>query len=384
MRRLNMLLMLATILLNILTLSGCWNYREVDQLAVVAGAAIDKGKSGGYSLTVEIVEISGGRESETKSKTLTFEGKSIFDAARNAIAFIGKKLYWSHAKVVVISREVAEEGLLEVLDWYNRDAETRADIHILVSKGSTAKEILSTKGATEKVKSFEMDKMIDNQWSLSKTPTVEIWRLTNNLTERGVGAVTAAIELKGSDGEILPVLMGTAVFKEDSLIGFLDPDETRGLLYVRNWVKGGVIVEDLEMDNGSVNVTLEIFKSKTRVEPIVNNGIIKMKVGIETTTAIDEIEGTLNVIEDEGRNKLKEAAEQSIKTRIENTVKKAQDEFGVDIFSFGAKLNEENPRVWNTIKDQWRERFKDIKVDVEVKVHIKNSAMMSEPLEIGG
>lgn len=48
--------------LTVFTLSGCWNYREVDKLTTVAGIAIDKGvEDGQIKLTVEVVDGSGGR-----------------------------------------------------------------------------------------------------------------------------------------------------------------------------------------------------------------------------------------------------------------------------------------------------------------------------------
>ncbi|MCX7711196.1 MAG: Ger(x)C family spore germination protein [Clostridia bacterium] len=383
MKRTRMLSLVIMSILNILLLAGCWNYREVDQLSIVAGVAIDKGIHEKYSLSVEIAEISGEKESETKSKTITVEGKTIFDAARNAISFMGKKLYWSHAKVVIVSREVAETGLVDILDWYNRDAETRGDIHILVSKGESAKEILSRKSTTEKVKSFEIDKMMENQKALSKTSPIEIWEITNELAAKGVGAISAAVDLEKSDGEEVPRVLGTAVFKGNKLIGFLDADETKALLFIRNKLDGGILAEDIQMNGIVESVSLEIFKSKTKVQPVVSNEEIKMKVSVETTVAIDEIEGTFNVIEDEGRKKLEKFAEESLKSQMENLIKKVQLEYGVDIFGFGTKLREEKPKAWESVSSEWANVFKDIKVDVNVKVHVKNSAMLSKPLEVG-
>ena len=72
-----------------------------------------------------------------------------------------------------------------------------------------------------------------------------------------------------------------------------------------------------------------------------------------------------------------------IKNRIEKLIKKVQTDYGVDIFGFGAKLRENKPKVWNTVEANWADTFKTLKVNVEAKVHIKNSAMLSKPLEVG-
>ena len=142
------------IFINALFITSCWDYREIDKLAVVAGVAVDKGTTGQYEVTAEIVQISGGKDTKTMSNTITMEGRTMFDAVRNGISLSGKKLYWSHTKVIILSKEIASEGVMKVIDWFNRDAETRPDFHVLISEGASAKEIFSGQGATEEIKSF--------------------------------------------------------------------------------------------------------------------------------------------------------------------------------------------------------------------------------------
>lgn len=384
MRTIRIILISMIFLLNSILAAGCWNYREIDQLAVVAGVAIDKGIHEKFSITVELVEASSGKEQRTKSKTVTIEGKTIFDAVRHEISLVGKRIYWSHAKVVIISREVASNGITEVIDWFNRDAETRSDIHILVSKEKSAREILNAKGPTEEVTSFVLDDVLTNERNLSNAPHIEVWRFTNTLAAKGVGTIAPAVDLREENGQIRPHVMGTAIFKYDRLIGFIDGAETKCMLFIQNQLKGGLLVEEIKDKDGDVSaVSLEIFKSRTKIDPMINDGNIEMKIKVEVSTAIDELGGTVNIIEDDGRMALEERAEKSLKKRIEGIIKKVQTEFGVDIFGFGAKLKEEKNKEWKTVSGNWGEEFKKIKVNVETKIKIKNSAMLSKPLEIG-
>ncbi|NLI91550.1 MAG: hypothetical protein GX434_04895 [Peptococcaceae bacterium] len=157
-----MALLVLLILISLIFLNGCWNYREVDKLAIVAGVAVDKGTNGQYEVTVEILQTSGGRDPKITSKTVTTEGNTMFDAVRNVISLSGKRLYWSHAKVIILSKEIAREGVTKIIDWYNRDSETRADVFIVISGGDSAKEIFSGQGTTEEIKSFVLEEMIRN------------------------------------------------------------------------------------------------------------------------------------------------------------------------------------------------------------------------------
>ncbi|HEX2953791.1 MAG TPA: Ger(x)C family spore germination protein, partial [Bacillota bacterium] len=252
-------LMILVILMSIIFLTGCWNYREIERMSIVAGAAIDQGANGGYRITVEIVQISGGRESKTTSKTIAMEGKTIFDAIRNGIALTGKKLYWSHAKAIVVSKKVAEKSIAKVMDFYTRDHETREDINVFISQAATAKEIFEAQATTESIKSYILSEILKNQASLSKAPNVDILRFAIESQSKGVATIIPTVGLKKINNKTAPQIMGTAIIKKDKLVGFLSGEETRDLLFIRNEVKYGALNEGI--GEKTTPVTLEIFKN---------------------------------------------------------------------------------------------------------------------------
>lgn len=84
--------------LTVFTLSGCWNYREVDKMTTVAGIAIDKGEDDHIKLTVEMVDGSGGQDAmSVGSSRVSLSGKTMFDIVRRMITESGSRLYWAHA-----------------------------------------------------------------------------------------------------------------------------------------------------------------------------------------------------------------------------------------------------------------------------------------------
>lgn len=382
MRSIKTCLLAFVVVFQIVCTTGCWNYREIDTVAIVAGVAVDKGTEDKYMITAEIVQISGGRDSKTSSKIVSMEGRSIFDAVRNKIALQGKRLYWAHSKLIIISEEIAREGMTKVIDWYIRDSETRADAYVLVSTGNTAKEVLEGETSSiEEVKSFELDRMLENQKSLSKAPVINAWEFSNRLSVDGFSAIAPAVHLKESDGEMIPQIMGTAVFKGDKLIGLLDGHETKEMLFVQNQIKGGVFANESKTDD--TYATLEIFKSKTKIQPVNNGELAEMRVIIDITTAIDEIDGTTDLMDDKERETLEQTVEEILEKHIQRVIRKVQTEYGADIFGFGAKLREKRPEMWRRVEGNWEEVFRALKVSVEVKVTIRNSAMLSEPLKVG-
>lgn len=381
MKKMRIILLIMIILINSIFTTGCWNYREVDKLEIVAGAAVDKGPDGQYIVTAELVHITGGRETKTMSETITMEGKTLFDAVRNAISLSGKKLYWSHTKVVILSEEIAREGVIKFIDWYTRDAETRRNVYILISKESSAREIFTKPAATEEIKSFVIEQMLKNEKSLSKAPIISILEFDNDLESKGISATAPAISLKETEGKMKPEIMGTAIIKFDKLIGFLNGEETKALLFINNKVRGGILVEGVQGNDVNTPISLEIYKSKAKVKPVIDDESIKINLSIDTTVGIGEIQGTKNYIDDEGRMQLEKTAAKKLKERIVSLIEKMQSKYDADIFGFGAKLREDEPAVWNQVSKNWDEIFKDLEVNVTTKVHIKNSAILSKTLK---
>jgi spore germination protein KC len=383
MKKISTILLTFIILINSIFAAGCWNYREIEKMSIVAGVAVDKGVNDQYQITAEIAEISGGMESKMASKTITAEGKSVFDAARNMIALSGKKLYWSHAKVLIIDKKIANEGVTNAIELFNRDAETRDEIFLLISQRESAREIFDDWRNTNDIKSFALEEMLQNQVNLSKAPLVNILNFDIESKTKGISPIIPAVNLKQIDGKTVPQIMGTAIIKKDKLAGFLNADETKDLIFIRNKIKGGILVEKLAEKDVPTVISLEIFKNKTKINPVVDGRNIQMNLNIDTTVAIDEIDGTLNFLDDEARKKFEQSAESALKKRIESLVSKMQSEYDADIFGFGAKLWEDKPLVWKNTQGNWEEVFKNVNVNVKTRVHIKNSAVLSKPLREG-
>jgi germination protein, Ger(x)C family len=376
MGKIKIALLIFIILINTALAAGCWNYREVEKLSIVAGIAVDKGADNKYQISVEIIQISGGKDSKTTTKVLTTDGKTMFDAARNMISISGKKLYWSHAKVIILSKEIASEGVLKVLEWYNRDAETREDVNILIANGATAKAMLEGQKSPYDIESFMLDEMIQDQISLSKAPIVNILNFDIASRIKGNAEALPAVSLKQMNGEMVSQVMGSAIIKDDKLVGFLNADETKDLTFIRDEVKGGILTVEMLSDTPTL-VSLEIFSNKTDIKPVADSNNIAMNLTIKTSVAIDEMSGIGNYVDDYGRAKLEESAANMLKERIEALIKKMQFAYDADIFGFGIKLHENNSIVWKSVSSHWENTFKNLKVTVNTNVHIKNSAILA-------
>jgi spore germination protein KC len=279
------LILFLLVLINVPMLTGCWNYREPEDLSIVAGFAVDKGQNGyKYHLTFEIIEFTGrGKEAKVAPILLETDGDTLFDAVRNADNKIANKLYFSNCEIVILSQDISKIGISPVLDWLIRIEEKRFTTHILISKEKTAQEILEQQPLSTQVVSFEIAKsLVNDSNNLAKAPYVQLYQVADIIGSKGISLALSSINITKNVKMTIPSLDGSAVFKKDKLIGFLDGDDTRNFLFATNKVTGGLILVSDQSKNGN-NVSLRIFESKTNVTPVYTKGLLKnTKYSIKT------------------------------------------------------------------------------------------------------
>ncbi|MEK4848391.1 Ger(x)C family spore germination protein [Paenibacillus sp. FSL H7-0756] len=374
--------LISLLLLLSLGLTGCWNYAEVDDMAIVAGVAIDKNEDGKLLLTAEIVDTGGSADkAQAGYKMVSLSGNTMFEIVRNMISMTGKKLFWSHAKAIIISEEAAREGLVKVIDWYSRDTETRSDVFIFVSGEKTAREILNMKSTTEAILSFELAQMMRDEKYTNNAPTVEIWDFIDKLETSGINATAPIIHIHRKNGEQSERVAGTAVFVKDRMVGKLSGDETKTMLIVKNVLQGGVLAVDDKRGNPAYS--LEIISNHSKLKHTIVDGKLQIQIHTVTKTGLDEVMTPEGFLKDETIQDIEQRAAERLQADILALIHKMQQQYEADIFGFGESLYENQPKLWAKVKDHWPEVFAGLEVSVKSKVTIQSSAKTSRAIRLG-
>ena len=365
----------------IFPLGGCWNYRGLDEMSIVTGMAIDKNpENGNYQLSFEIVDLTIPiKEKGPSVKIIESEGKTLFDAVRNAKKRITNKLYFGQAQLVVISEEIARnEDISGMIDWFLRDGECRETVCVAISQEKTARDILSIEGTDQAIVANEIQKIIESDEKVtSSTVCVELYKVFDTLKAEGKSLILPAVHNVMNDGEPVSEVNGTAIFKDKMLIGFLTPDESKYLLFVVDGIKGGVLTFS-STGEAHDNVTLEISKNSTECSFDFTNGKVKILLKTDTTVYLDEMMAYNNALDEQQIDTLENAAEAELKDSIMNVIQKVQSEYGSDIFGFGNMIYKKDPHLWNRLKDTWEEQFMSLEVEVQTDIHIANTASIKE------
>ena len=374
---------LVSLILSILLMTGCWNYREIETLSIVAGLSVDRGGSGsGYHLTFDTVDVTGGKENSSKSKLIESDGSTIYDAVRNTIKKSDKQVYFGDCKVIVISEQIARDGLAPVLDWLNRDHELRNDLNLCISREKTAQDVLNLKGLTNQIASIETDKIVvNNSKYLSKAPRVKLFEAGNMLSGKGISLVLPVLHITGNMGDQAAELDGTALFKGDKLIGYLDCDESKLFLFATDKVKGGLF--NVKQDSQTPDISLEIKSSKTNITTLCMGEAPQIKIDIKMQCIIDEIQTTTDYGTADGVKEIECSAAKQIEDGIKQLISDVQAQYDSDIFGFGNTLNQNNAKCWKNMQSNWDSIFKTLKVEVTAKVEIQDIGTTIKKPKVG-
>ena len=366
-------------ILLVMTLCGCWNYRGLDQMDIVVGIAIDFDKeTNQYKISYEVADLMGAdKDSSIKGNIVESQGKTLFDAARNAKRKEPDRLFFGSAYIVVISQEVAREmGIAPVIEWFLRDGECRETMCIALSQQDTAKAILESPEGASGIMAVKLhDIIMEDSQVTASSMNRKLYEVYNMLKSPRRSAMLPALhKILNGDQESCEI-NGTAVCKEDKLAGFLTPEESKYALFVEDELKGGILT--LSMANWQTDdISLEIFKSKTKKSFTYEQEKMKISIETDTSVAIAENQSRMDIMEEELVKKVEDAAARMIEKKIADLITKIQDEYNADIFGFGEMIYRQDLPLWRQLEPSWDELFPTLEVEVASKVHVVNSAFI--------
>ena len=137
----NSLILFIIIILTSL-LSGCWNYRDLEDLSIVSGIGLDLKEKDEIIMTAQIINTSSLKSGESGSgsgsadqtvRVTTSTGNTVFQALRNFIPQASRRLYLSHMQVLIIGQDAAKKGVYPLIDLFVRNHESRPGIRLLIS-----------------------------------------------------------------------------------------------------------------------------------------------------------------------------------------------------------------------------------------------------------
>lgn len=372
------ILCVTTCFVLLFSLTGCWSYHGLNDMTIVTGAGIDLDPSTKeYLLTAEVVDSTASTKEGTKTKIVESRGKTVMDAVRNAKKRLISKLYWGNNEVLVIGSELAKNGNLgNVIDWFLTDAECRETVGIVVSQEKTAKDILSIDGLDDSVVAFEIKKILEeDQDDVGTVESIPLFRVFSIMESPGRSVVLPAFHNTINDDKKVVEANGEAVFKDDKMIGYLSPEESKYYLFAVDGIHGGILTLSSTKKEVS-DVSLEISNNTTKSSYSYSEEKLKVTIRTNTDVYLDEIKAHSDLLDESKIKEIEKKAQAMVEERTQSVIQKVQTEYNSDIFGFGNMVYKKDPKLWKKMEPQWDKLFPTIQVEVQSKVNIVNTAFL--------
>lgn len=370
---------------SILLLSGCWDRTEINDMAIVTAAAIDKSENKQIELSIQVFIPrtlstgggSGGGGAGGGHLTLVRSGKGIdiADAMSKLQGKLPRKIFWGHCKVYLFGEDMAKEGIAKEIDFLVRHPEPRNRADIYVSKGR-ALDVLNIYPPLERYSSEVIRELSDLHIGMEVT-LVDLRKMLRG--EGGAAALPMIDIQKPKKGEeelaVAPYIFGTAIFKKDKMIGHISEQATRGVMWLTNEIQTTTVTVK---DKHGV-VSLNPIREDTKLIPKVENGKWKIIAKIKTEGDMVQNGTHLNFMNPQLLKIAEKALQKDIETRIELALRKVQKEMKADVFGFAQQFHRYYPQQWRKVKDHWDEVFPQVEVVMDIQAYIRRPGLATVP-----
>ncbi|PRS42438.1 Ger(x)C family spore germination protein [Bacillus sp. RJGP41] len=379
-----------------LLISGCSNYRELNELGVIIAMGIDHNDDpdNPYKVTYQVINPSGLSQTSTSGGkglaviNYTVTAKTLVEALGKASAIIPRENNISHLSIIILGEELARNGLDLLFDTVDRGKNQRVSVPVFIARGKTAEYML---GVIEPLEVTPGKNIISTtkseQDDYGSSREVLLYETISAFMSEGKDVSLPGIIIRNDSKKAKEIsnfettspayveAKGLALFRKGKMVRWLDGETARGVQFVTSELKRTeVVIPCSEKGNATITVIRAKSKTKTKIKqekPVIHTSLNVMGEMMQTSCDLDMSDPKL-------LKKFERKMENDLKKQIKKTISITQKE-KTDIFGFGDALSRTNPDYWRKHKKNWDDLFSDAEISMKVNVDIINSGMRMEP-----
>lgn len=377
----------------ILFLSGCYDYKELNDYAIVTGVAIDKAK-GKYEVSV-LISNSSKTSSDAESKesdivVYSGYGDTIFEAFKDIGLSSPKEIYIGSFSILLISENIAKEGINNVIDVFLRYPNSRKSFYIAIVKEDKAKDVLKIMTPLANFPSQNISNNLASSTALQGTiRKVSFNELLSILVQDGIDPTINSIKIIGNKNNGFKQsnlettepktnikLSDLAIFKNYKLVDFANYEESLGINFINKNMKDAYL--KIKYNDGFVVIDTTRVNSNIKID--LKKNIPKINISIKGEARITEANGNIKLTEYKTIENLQKLSNKRIKKIVNKAITKAKIN-NADIFGFGLKYYHKYPKYFKKNEKKWDKIFKNLEVNTNVKIILKNKVSSKNSLE---
>lgn len=362
-------------------LTACWDLRDIDERAIIIALGIDFEEIPGINnfeytqmirLTAQIAisqQLGGGAGEapgmgEESVSNVTVIGRNISMALANLQQRLQSEIFLGHIRVVVVSEDVAREGLGKYINFFNNNTEFRRLSYLIISENK-AENLLNTYPKTSTIQGMFLMRLIEDELKRGTMPDISFIEFVIRLFNKGRDPITIMIN---SYEEVIKY-SGLAVFRGDRMVGKLNKEEGWNFIQLTEKRIGGIeVVRDVYEEIG--HVTILFTNNDVSIKPVRENENFLFKVNINLEGKIMSQETYIDYSNKILFNELERRVSNEVKREMESLYYKVQQQYSSDIFGFGELVRAYLPSEWNKVEN-WQKEFKKAKLEIDINMNIR-------------
>lgn len=362
-------------------LSGCYNYRELNELGITTAVSIDY-KDNNFYVIAEVINPIKQQDASSSNNSpfinYNSSSSSLQDAFRKVVLESPRQLYAAQLEIIVLSEEVVNNHLEEVLEYFARDPESRTEIKIIVAKTEDSTKAITLQTLLTSLSSSNIINSLDLQSKvLGMSYPVTLNELLNMYIDPYLEVVLPSMTLYGnyeigdekenittSSPKAIVKIDGSTITKDNKILGYLDLEESK----ILNLINGKLKETIIKMNYYDGYIIFEPNRIKVSRELDIKNNIIKIDISGYSKTK--EIQSNINLKDPKEVEKLNKALNMELEKKITDTFNSIREKYGTDVFGFQELYYRTNYKYFKENCTNW---YEDIypKIKLEVKANVR-------------
>lgn len=362
-------------------LSGCYNYRELNELGITTAVSIDY-KDNNFYVIAEVINPIKQQDASSSNNSpfvnYNSSSSSLQDAFRKVVLESPRQLYAAQLEIIVLSEEVVNNHLEEVLEYFARDPESRTEIKIIVAKTEDSTKAITLQTLLTSLSSSNIINSLDLQSKvLGISYPVTLNELLNMYIDPYLEVVLPSMTLYGnyeigdekenittSSPKAIVKIDGSTITKDNKILGYLDLEESK----ILNLINGKLKETIIKMNYYDGYIIFEPNRIKVSRELDIKNNIIKIDISGYSKTK--EIQSNINVKNPKEVEKLNKALNMELEKKVTDTFNSIREKYDTDVFGFQELYYRTDYKYFKENCTNW---YEDIypKIKLEVKANVR-------------
>lgn len=351
--------------------------QDIAHTEIMQTLAVDRASNGLYTVTAAGGVRSGDQGSDSQPPVvLSASGVTIANACLTIELAGDSNISYSHVLECLIGEDTARESVWPLVDYMERDYETRMNAKVFVTEGMTAKELIDAAtqeqtAVTDRLEAIARDvPMKESDWPYTLN------MLLQDLSDNGAALLPVLyLDESGENPEVCPG--GLAWFKDGAMRGILSKPLSRAAWLLQNAPENSIF--EVELPEGGA-ASLRLTSVKRTLSPKWENGTltglaVNLKIGValadlqsdqrhtQGTELLPTLEGTISDYLEQGMGEVIALSQQE----------------GADFFHLSREIAVQSAPHKAALNAHWEEWFPKLPVEVQVETTVERSYDTSLP-----